>query len=126
MATPPSTTEDGYKIQFGTNYMGHVLLTKLLLPPLLSTAEMPEADVRIVNLSSEGHNLTPKGGIITDEAKVDALRSWVRLGHSKLANILFTQELAARYPNFTSIAVHPGTINTDLFNPNKETSVLLR
>ena len=126
MATPPGTTEDGYEIQFGTNHMGHALLTKLLLPTLLSTAKMPEADVRIVNLSSEGHKLVPKGGFVTDKAKVDAMGSWVRYGHSKLANILFTRELAARYRDITSVAVHPGVINTDLFKPNKETSVLLR
>ena len=126
MGTPPGTTRDGYEIQFGTNHIGHALLTKLLIPTMLSTAKMPGADVRIVNLSSEGHKLAPGGGIITDKAKLEALGPWVRYGHSKLANILFTRELGARYPDITSIAVHPGVIKTDLYKPGKETNVLLR
>src|SRR5262249_20169093 len=48
MAVPAGTTKDGYEIQFGTNHLGHAALIKLLLPTLLSTAEQPESDVRIV------------------------------------------------------------------------------
>ncbi|MCJ1387300.1 hypothetical protein MMC18_000141 [Xylographa bjoerkii] len=126
MATPPGTTKEGYEIQFGTNHMGHALLTKLLLPTLLSTAKEPDADVRIVNLTSEGHNLAPSGGILFDKAKLDAQGPWARYGQSKLANILFTKDLAARYPTITSVAIHPGVIQTDLYEPNRASSALLR
>jgi NAD(P)-dependent dehydrogenase (short-subunit alcohol dehydrogenase family) len=47
-----------HRIQFGTNHMGHALLTKLLLPTLLKTAEEPGSDVRVVNLSSFGHQVS--------------------------------------------------------------------
>ncbi|KAL8870601.1 MAG: hypothetical protein Q9174_003395, partial [Haloplaca sp. 1 TL-2023] len=44
MATPLAETEEGYESQFGTNHMGHALLTKLLLPTLLSTAKEEGSD----------------------------------------------------------------------------------
>ena len=87
MATPTGTTEDGYEIQFGTNHMGHALLTKLLLPTLLATVKQPGADVRIVNLTSEGHNLAPSGGIIFDKAKLDAQGTWARYGQSSMYDL---------------------------------------
>ncbi|MCJ1397497.1 hypothetical protein MMC11_000690 [Xylographa trunciseda] len=126
MATPAGTTKEGYEVQFGTNHMGHALLTKLLLPTLLSTAEQPHADVRIINLTSEGHNLAPSGGILFDKTKLDAQGTWARYGQSKLANLLYTKELAAHYPTITSVAVHPGIIKTDLYEPNKGSNALLR
>ncbi|EMD95143.1 hypothetical protein COCC4DRAFT_149370 [Bipolaris maydis ATCC 48331] len=47
-ACPPGLTEDGYEIQFGTNYMGPALLTRLLLPCLEKTAAVLGSDVRVV------------------------------------------------------------------------------
>ena len=67
MALPASTTKEGYEIQFGTNHIGHFLFTKLLMPTLQRTAE-GNSDVRIVNLSSEGHRLPPKGGLALKDA----------------------------------------------------------
>ena len=126
MATPPGTTQEGYEIQFGTNHIGHALLTKLLLPTLLSTAEKPGSDVRIVNLTSEGHRLAPSGGILFDKTKLDGVGPWARYGQSKLSNILFTKELAKRYPTIMTMAVHPGLILTDLYAPNQKSSMLMR
>ncbi|KAK2071266.1 hypothetical protein P8C59_005703 [Phyllachora maydis] len=101
MATPPGLTSEGYELQFGTNHVGHALLTKLLLPTLLSTAARPAADVRVVVLSSAAHMMAPRGGV-----KLDAVTSpdchgmytWRRYGQSKLANILFARQLALEYP----------------------------
>ncbi|KAL8724772.1 MAG: hypothetical protein Q9181_006684 [Wetmoreana brouardii] len=127
MATPLAYTEDGYESQFGTNHMGHALLTKILLPTLTSTAEEEDSDVRIVNLTSVGHNLAPRPqGIIFDKDKLDKQGPWPRYGQSKLANILFTKELANRYPSITSVAVHPGVILTDLYGPSQQGNIVLR
>ena len=115
MALPASTTKEGYEIQFGTNHVGHALLTKLLLPTLQQTAER-HGNVRIINVSSAGHQMPPKGGLVLDDVTSDmaSYSTWVRYGQSKLANILFTRELARRYPAITSIALHPGGIDTGL------------
>ncbi|KAF3360644.1 Histone H2A [Verticillium dahliae VDG1] len=61
MATPNGTTKEGYEIQFGTNHVGHALLTNLLLPTLKRTAAAtsPPRDVRIVNISSLLENTAP-------------------------------------------------------------------
>src|SRR5687768_9558515 len=58
MSVPPGTTDDGYEVQFGTNHMGHALLTKLLLPTLLRTADTG-ADVRVTVLASSAHQYAP-------------------------------------------------------------------
>ena len=126
MACPPGVTMEGYEIQFGTNHVGHALLTKLLLPTLESTAKDPSSDVRIINLSSEGHNMAPSGGIMFDKAKLDAQITWVRYGNSKLANILYSRELADRYPDITSVSIHPGIIKTDLYAASKESNIFMR
>lgn len=119
MLLPPSLTKDGYEIQFGTNHMGHALLTKLLLPTLSKTAEQSGSDVRIVNLTSGGHALAPKGGLILkgNTTTLSDYSGWTLYGQSKLANILFARELAKRYPSIKSMAVHPGGVDTGLSTP---------
>lgn len=51
--TPNAVTKDGFEVTFGTNYVGHTLLTQLLLPKMLRTA-YSGADVRIVSTASIG------------------------------------------------------------------------
>jgi NAD(P)-dependent dehydrogenase (short-subunit alcohol dehydrogenase family) len=117
MAQPPGLTKDGYEIQFGTNHVGHHLLTKRLLPIMQTTAAEPNADVRIINLTSEGHTLAPKPtGFIPETCTTDMAdyNTFSRYGQSKLANILFTNELARRYPAITSVSIHPGGVMTGL------------
>ncbi|KAI5212116.1 hypothetical protein AUEXF2481DRAFT_61091 [Aureobasidium subglaciale EXF-2481] len=127
MAVPYSTTKQGYEIQFGTNHMGHALLTKLLLPVLLKTAEEPNSDVRVVSLSSEGHQLAPQStGIIYDQAAAEKNGTWARYGSAKLANILHSRGLTAHYPSITAVAVHPGVIKTDLFATTQRDNMLIR
>ncbi|CAG5156292.1 uncharacterized protein ALTATR162_LOCUS4090 [Alternaria atra] len=125
MASPYSTTKEGYEIQFGTNHMGHALLTKLLIPTMLDTAKQPGADVRIVNLSSMGERLAVSNGIEFDQQALEKENTWRRYGASKLANILFARSLALEYPTITSVSLHPGVILTDLFN-NLRSNIFLK
>lgn len=115
MGTSPGLTEDGYEIQFGVNYLGHALLTKLLLP-LLNESAGAEADVRVIVITSYSHWNAPEGGIVFDALKTTAegINSLKRYAQSKLANILFVRQLAKEYPNLTIAAIHPGAANTTL------------
>ncbi|KAJ6021733.1 Oxidoreductase short-chain dehydrogenase/reductase family [Penicillium herquei] len=114
MAVPPGLTTDQYEIQFGTNHLGHALLIRKLLPLLESTAAAT-ADVRIIILTSMGYKFAR--GINFDEVRSlqeGTLGSWMRYGRSKLANLLYANELARRYPKLTSVSLTPGVVNTGL------------
>jgi NAD(P)-dependent dehydrogenase (short-subunit alcohol dehydrogenase family) len=115
---PASTTSDGYEVQFGSNYMGPTLFTKLLLPLLLKTAEEPNSDVRIINLSSELFKQAPSEGILFPKLTTacEDISSVARYGQSKLANYYFSKVCAQKYPNITSIALHPGVVNTGIWD----------
>jgi len=107
-------TADGFELTMGTHHLGPFLLTRLLLPSLKSA---PAA--RIVNVASEAAFY---GKIDLDDLQLT--RSYGMAGFSayaasKLANVLFTQELAERLVDtpITVNAVHPGEVNTNIF-PN--------
>ena len=110
MALPQRTlTIDGFEMQFGTNHLGHFLLTNLLLDRI---KEAPSA--RIVNVSSGAHR---QGKMDFDNLNSEkSYVPWVAYGTSKLANILFTRSLAKRLEgtNVTANSLHPGVINTEL------------
>ena len=116
MMHPPELTKDGYEKHFGTNHMGHFLFTALLLPLMRQTAANPDNDVRIVTLSSEGHKQAPAAGVdlATVKTEMESVSSLARYGQSKLANHLFTVELARRYPALTPVTIHPGVVSTNL------------
>lgn len=116
MATPAGTTAEGYELQFGTNHMGHALLTRLLLPALQKTAA-GGADVRVVNLSSAAEQLAakpPYGDFAALKTDMAATSTWTRYGISKLANVHHAAALARRHPEVRAVAVHPGVIATEL------------
>jgi NAD(P)-dependent dehydrogenase (short-subunit alcohol dehydrogenase family) len=122
MLPPHATTTDGYETQFGTNHLGHALLIRQLLPLLEKTAALPDSDVRIVNVSSAGHSFAPSAGIIFSDLHSDMIKTneMTLYGQSKLANVLFTKELARRYPSILSTVVHPGRVESQLLdNPKK-------
>jgi retinol dehydrogenase-12 len=116
MTVPAALTTDGYEIQFGTNHMGHALLTKLLLPTLLRTASLADSDVRIVNMTSSAHSMSTAEGIKFDTLRTDGKSAGevACYGQSKLANILHAKELARRFPTIKVVAVHPGRVTTEL------------
>lgn len=129
MAAPPGLTEDGYELQFGTNYLGHVLLAKLLLPLLERTASRAGADVRIIFLSSRGHVLVPKPeGIKFDTLRTsgDSMGPYLRYGQSKLSIILWTRQMAKLYPQLIFASVHPGVVRTNLMNNATGSSMAIR
>ena len=128
MAVPPNVSADGYEVQFATNFLGHALLTKLLLPLLLATAQEPAADVRIVTLTSRSHQRAPKDGILFETLRSahGASTPLANYGQTKLANILQTKQLAQRYPSIKAVAVHPGMVNTGLTTTMKENFMLAR
>lgn len=116
MASDAGLTKDGYEIQFGTNHVGHALLTKLLTPVLDKTAAEPGSDVRVVVLTSAAVAMAPKAGIEFDTLKTEQvpMGTWTRYGQSKLANALFARQLAKLHPTWTVSAIHPGVVTTNL------------
>lgn len=117
-ACPPGLTMEGYEIQFGTNYMGSALLTRLLLPILDKTAgkENPGNDVRIVNVSSEIYRATQNGSLPLSQMNTPLaeMSTITRYGQSKLANLYFAKSYAKRYPHIKSVALHPGLVQTNI------------
>jgi NAD(P)-dependent dehydrogenase (short-subunit alcohol dehydrogenase family) len=135
MAVPPALTRDGYEIEFGTNHMGHALLTKLLLPLLLKTAASTATstpnhhpDVRIVSLSSHGHTFLPKGGFnfASLKTKAEDMGIYGRYYQSKLANILWARQLAREYPQLTVTSVHPGLVQTQIYEESRGAPGIVR
>lgn len=99
----------GIELTFATNHLGPFLLTNLLLD-LLRRGE----NARIVTVSSVAHRFN--GGFKLDElSKPKSYSGWGAYGASKLANILFSKELAERLldDGITSNSLHPGGVNTN-------------
>ncbi|KAH7390742.1 hypothetical protein DE146DRAFT_662548 [Phaeosphaeria sp. MPI-PUGE-AT-0046c] len=115
---PPGLTEDGYEVQFGSNHMGPALFTRLLLPLLEKTAQLPNSDVRVVQLGSDGYQFAPPGGILFSRLKTEMedVSGRARYAQSKLANLYFIKALAKRYPKMICVALHPGVVNTSILN----------
>ncbi|EDN08548.1 short-chain dehydrogenase/reductase, partial [Histoplasma capsulatum] len=135
MAVPPGTTEDGYEIQFGTNFLGHFLLTKLLLPILIQTAkapgtpQQPTADVRVISVSSLAWQLAPAHNpleVMTSTRKLLSENTWTRYGCSKAGNVVLAAQLAHLYPQITSVSLHPGLIMTNLYSATKSSNPLVK
>ena len=118
-STQTGKTADGYELIFGTNHLGHFLLTTLLIPRI-------EDKGRIVIVSSDMHN--PPGGITYPGSKIlsdpeNGLNTKYFL--SKLCNLYFTYELSRRLAKMqkpiTVNAINPGFIpETNLNAGNKE------
>lgn len=117
MAIDAGTTQDGYENQFGINQLAHSLFVKQLLP-CLQRATRTKGEARIIFVSSNGFRYPPPGGIIFKDLKstqkMAIFGRYMRYGQSKLANVIYTSELAKRYPEITSISIHPGVIWTNL------------
>lgn len=98
-------TKDGYEATFATNHLGYFLLTKVLLE---AVKKAPAG--RIVNVASEAHR---RGSLVFDDLMGEKkYAGWFAYSASKLANILFTAELARRLEGtkVTTNSLHPGVI----------------
>ncbi len=115
MMTPKGLTKDGFETQFGTNHLGHFLLTELLLDTLKASAPS-----RIVCVSSVAH--ASMQGVV---GKIDfndlhfekrEYKPLIAYAQSKLANVLHALNLAERLKGtgVTAFSVHPGWIRSNL------------
>lgn len=108
MAVPERRTADGFEMQVGTNFLGHFVLTGLLLDVLTD---------RVVTLSSVAHRL---GRIDLSDLNWRRRRyqRWLAYGQSKLADLMFAYELEHRFvaagSPLRSMAAHPGYSATNL------------
>jgi len=112
LAGSRGTTKDGFELTFGTNHLGHYLLTRLLLDRIKQSGP-----ARIVNVASASHYQAR--GINWDalRAKTKSRTGLPEYAVSKLANVLFTKELARRLEGskVTTYALHPGVVATDVW-----------
>ncbi|KAF9524212.1 hypothetical protein CPB83DRAFT_861628 [Crepidotus variabilis] len=130
---PPveEVTAQGYDLQFGTNTLGPFFLTKCLLPALVNAAKSNEdGRARIVNTASSVAywHTNIDFDILNDTEKRRRQTDMFLYGHSKLGNILFSNELARRYGDqgIVSTSLNPGNIQTDLQRtvPKRERAVM--
>jgi NAD(P)-dependent dehydrogenase (short-subunit alcohol dehydrogenase family) len=107
-------TKDGFEATFATNHLGYFLLTKVLLD---AVKKAPAG--RIVNVASEAHH---RGSMRFDDLMSEkGYAGWRAYSDSKLANILFTSELARRLEGspVTTNSLHPGVIASGFARNNK-------
>jgi NAD(P)-dependent dehydrogenase (short-subunit alcohol dehydrogenase family) len=98
-------TEDGFETTFAVNHLAHVLLTHELLPAV------PRGG-RVVHVSSVAHQRASLDlDDLQGERRFDGYGAYAL---SKLANVLFTAELARRLPEHATSSLHPGVVSTKL------------
>jgi len=100
-------TEDGFEHVFAVNHLAPFLLTNLLLPKLTGSAP-----ARVVMVTSDAHTAAKLD--LDDPNLEHGWNSWRSYANSKLANILFTRELARRLDGtgVTANCAHPGVVRT--------------
>ncbi|HXN59501.1 MAG TPA: SDR family oxidoreductase, partial [Acidimicrobiales bacterium] len=107
--TERAQTVDGFEATFAINHLGPFLFTNLLLDRIRESAPS-----RIVNVASTAHSAARKGIPFDDLQSERRYRGMRVYGQSKLANMLFTIELARRLQggDVTANSLHPGTVRT--------------
>ena len=120
---PEWRTVEGSELQYGTNHVGHFLLTTELLPLLRKASKS-----RVVVVSSKAHKY---GKIHFDDLnwRTRPYEQFGAYSQSKLANVLFAKELARRETELESgvsvYCLHPGTVKTEVGRHVKESSGFL-
>jgi retinol dehydrogenase 12 len=105
-----SLTAQGFETCFGVNHLAHFYLTNLLLDRLKASAPS-----RIVNVASTAHKMARTGMQWDDLQSEKSYKPFKVYGHSKLANVMFTRELARRLAGsgVTATCCHPGSVNSE-------------
>ncbi|KAL2081697.1 hypothetical protein ACEWY4_023550 [Coilia grayii] len=120
MLVPERTTEEGFEQHFGINYLGHFLLTTLLLDILKQSGQLDSCS-RIITISSSAHYIGHTGFKVSQIRYIPHYNysPHAAYAHSKLALVLFTyrlqQELTAGGFPVTANAVDPGMVDTALY-----------
>jgi NAD(P)-dependent dehydrogenase (short-subunit alcohol dehydrogenase family) len=113
---------DGVELVFATNYLGHFKMTLDLLKVLEATAQETH-DARIVSVSSGSHfSPIPEIGVYLDLEEMNKPSNFQRMpyyGQSKLAQVLFTQQLASQLEGKSIFvnSMHPGAVATNIWGP---------
>ena len=106
-------TKSGFELAFGTNHVGHFLLTNLLLERLRKSAP-----ARVVTVASRAH-YRARRGIDFDAVRrpTRSITALAEYGVSKLANVLFSAELARRLEGsgVTTYSLHPGVVASEIW-----------
>ena len=108
-----TVTDDGTETTFAVNHLAPFLLTNLLLDTLKASSPS-----RVITVSSEAHR---RGTIDFEDLCMERRYSWIdAYARSKLANVLFTYELARRLEGtgVTALALHPGVVASHIWNRN--------
>jgi NAD(P)-dependent dehydrogenase (short-subunit alcohol dehydrogenase family) len=110
-------TADGFELTFALNHLSYFLLTTLLLD-MLQASGRPGAAARIINVSSSAHQASALN--FDDLHSRQKYAGFSAYGRSKLANVLFTYELARRLTGqpVTANAMHPGFVATGFASNN--------
>lgn len=109
--TERQVTVDGLEMTFALNHLGYFLLTELLIDTLKASGSASNP-ARIINVSSDAH---ANGKINFEDLQAEhGYSAFGAYGNSKLANILFTHELARRLAgsHVTANVLHPGVVST--------------
>ena len=116
MAIPTrELTIDGNERQFQSNHLGHFVLTAELFP------YFSRDGTKVINVSSSASNVPGPKGLDMDNLNSEkSYTAWGTYGNTKLANVLFTNELQKKANDaglgwFTTVSLHPGVVNTDLW-----------
>jgi NAD(P)-dependent dehydrogenase (short-subunit alcohol dehydrogenase family) len=105
-------TRDGFELTFGVNHVGHFVLTTALLDRLAASAP-----ARVVTVSSDAHYAAPGIDFGAVRRRTRHITGMPEYAVSKLANVLFSQELARRAAGrgVTTYALHPGVVASDIW-----------
>ncbi|CAO2819036.1 unnamed protein product [Amaranthus hypochondriacus] len=117
-------SEDKIELTMATNYIGHFLLTELLIEKMVETASQSGIEGRIINLSSLTHSWVKKDHFslskMLNPKRYNGTRAYAQ---SKLANIMHARELSRklkeRNARVTINAVHPGIVKTGIIRAHK-------